>query len=110
MTPGFAVTDYKIQGATFRSAVLDLRKGNKTVKCGVHKRFCSTYVQLSRLQTLEGVQLLEQIELEDINNEPHPKLLEASQLLDDISAQTQLSWTRRFNARRDGMINNIVSV
>lgn len=91
-------------------AILDLRRDNKTAKYGVHKKFCSIYVQLSQLQTLKGVQLLEQIELEDINNEPHPKLLEASQLFDNISAQTQLSWTYQFNARRDGMINNIVSV
>lgn len=72
-------------------ALLDLQRSNKTTKCGVHKRFCSTYIQLSRLQTLEGVQLLEQIELEDINNKSHLKLFEASQLLDNISAQTQLS-------------------
>ena len=85
MTPGFAVTDYEIRGATFRSAVLDLRMGNKGASWGAHKRFCSAYVQLSRLQSSEGVQLLEQIRLEDINNKPHSKLLEASLSLDDIS-------------------------
>ena len=58
LTPGFAVTDYKVQGATFKTAVLDLRRGQK-IRKESHKRFWSTYVQLSRLQSLDGVQLLE---------------------------------------------------
>ena len=69
LTPGFAFTKYKIQGATFESAVLDLRQKNKR-RGENHKQFCSTYVQLSRLQTLQGVFSLEKIDLDNINNKP----------------------------------------
>lgn len=100
MTPGFAVTDYKIQGATFRSALLDLRRGSKINGSGGHKRFCSTYVQLSRRQSLDGVQLLERIQLEDIDNQPHSMLVETSEKLDKISAHTLESWIDRFDKRR----------
>ena len=100
MTPGFAVTDYKVQGATFQTAVLDLRRGSKSDGMVLHKRFCSTYVQLSCLQSLQGVHLLEKIELEDINNKPHPRLEEAANKLDELSDSTLSCWTASFNARR----------
>ena len=99
LTPGFAVTDYKVQGATFKTAVLDLRRGQK-VRKESHKRFCSTYVQLSRLQSLDGVQLLERIELSFINQKPHINLQQARKELDIFSDNTLSSWTLRFNARR----------
>ena len=55
----FALTEYKVQGATFKKAVLDLRRParHKTQKKKDwnHQQFCSVYVQLSRLQTLVGV-------------------------------------------------------
>lgn len=36
-----------------------------------HKRFCSTYVPRSKLQSLDDLSLLESIQLDDINNQPH---------------------------------------
>ncbi len=68
ITLGFAYTKYKVQGATFKSATLDLRQRTVKKTTENHKRFCSTYVQFSRLQSLEGVSLLEPISLEDVNN------------------------------------------
>ncbi len=100
MTPGFAVTDYKVQGATFRTAVLDLHRHSKSRDKGSHKRFCSTYVQLSRLQTLDGVGLLQPITLDDIGSKPHPKLQDESLKLDSMLDQTLLLWTYQFNQRR----------
>lgn len=100
MTPGSAVTNYKVQGATFQTAVLDLRKGSKKDGRILHKRFCSTYVQLSRLQSFKSVHLLEKIGLEDINNKPHPKLEEATEKLDELSDGTLNCWTNFFHARR----------
>ena len=50
ITLGFALSDYKVQGATFESAVVDLKRQSKVFAAAGHKRFCSTYVQLSRLQ------------------------------------------------------------
>ncbi len=58
MTPEFAITDYKVQGATFRTVMLNLHKHFKSTDKGLHKRFCFTYVQLSRLQTLDAVGIL----------------------------------------------------
>lgn len=44
ITLSFTVTDYKIQGAMFRTAVLDLQRGSKLDGIVLHKQFCSTYV------------------------------------------------------------------
>lgn len=72
MTPGFAVTDYKVQKAIFQIAVLDLHKKSNSGSVDSHKKFYSAYVQLLRLQTLDGVQLLQPIILEDIGSKPDP--------------------------------------
>ncbi len=44
ISPGFAYTEYKVQGATFKSATLNLQY--KTIKrtAESHKRFCSIYM------------------------------------------------------------------
>ncbi len=74
ISPRFAYTEYKVQGATFKSATLDLQR--KTIKKTTenHKQFCSIYVQLSKIQSLEEVSLLESISFDDINNQPHHEL------------------------------------
>lgn len=102
LTPAFAVTDYKVQGATFKTAILDLQRGQFANNVS-HKSFCSTYVQLSRLQSLEGVQLLQTISLKDINNQPNPRLPQATTELDVLSRNTVDSWTLQFNKRRRGL-------
>lgn len=99
MTPGFAVTEYKVQGATFQSAILDLHRNSKSGDKGSHKRFCSTYVQLSRLQTLNGGQLLQLITLDDIVSKPYSRLQEESLNLDDRSDETLSLSTYQFNQR-----------
>lgn len=100
LTPGFAVTDYKVQGATFKEAILDLRRGRSS-EVKSHRRFCSTYVQLSRLQSLDGVRLLERIKLNDIDNKPHSELQEVSKMLDALPEKTLASWKIRFLGRRN---------
>ena len=104
LAPAFALTEYKVQGATFKKAVLDLRRPAKhktqRKEDWNHQRFCSVYVQLSRLQTLEGVQLLQPIEFSDINNRPHPALLHATAELDQLSHSTLNLWLTSFNNRR----------
>lgn len=99
ITPGFASTDYKVQGGTFKPAVLDLRR-KTTTHSVMHKRFCSTYVQLLRLQTLDSVRLLEPMTFNDINNRPSEVLLEATASLDELSDRTPGLWTSRFESRR----------
>jgi hypothetical protein len=66
MCPAFSLTDYKVQGSTLTTAVLDL-KDNRTAKGqDGHKKYYSTYVQLSRLQSLDGLHLLQKIDIEDL--------------------------------------------
>lgn len=75
LTPAFVLAEYKVQGSTFKSAVVDLKR-TKHVKAlqEIYKNFYSTYVQLSQLTTLEGVQLLEPITLFDVSYKPHSNL------------------------------------
>ena len=70
----FAYSKYKVQGATFEFATLDLRRKAIKKTAESHKQFCFIYVQLSQLQSLKGVSLLEPNSLDDINNQPHHKL------------------------------------
>ncbi len=100
ISPGLAYTEYKVQGAMFKSATLDLRR--KTIKktAESHKRFCSIYVQLSRVQSLEGVSLLELISLEDINNHPHHELQTEDEQLQKLGDITLSSFTNAAAQRR----------
>ncbi len=59
-----------------------------------HMRFCSIYMQLSRLQNLEGVSLLESILLEDINNQPHHQLQAEDKRLQRFGDITSLSFAK----------------
>lgn len=99
LTPGFAFTEYKVQGATFKSAVLDLRQKNKRRRKN-HKRFCSTYVQLSRLRTLQGVFLLEKIDLDNIDNKSHAELRAEDIRLQALEQQTLNAFQRAVNDQR----------
>ncbi len=103
ISPGFAYTEYKVQGATFKSATLDLRC--KTIKktAKSHKRFCSIYVQLSRVQSLEGVSLLKPISLDDINNQPHHELRTDDERFQKLRDITLSSFTNAAVQRRRHM-------
>lgn len=68
---GFAYTKYNVQRATLTSAILDLRQKMIQRTAKSYKQFCSIYVQLLRLQSLERVSLLKYILLNNINNQPH---------------------------------------
>ncbi len=100
MTPGFAITDYKVQGTTFQTAVLDLHRHSKSKDKDSHKRFCSNYVQLFRLQIFDGVGLLQLITLNDIESKLHSKLQNKSLKIDNWSDQTLLFHIYQFNQQR----------
>ena len=102
LTPVFAVTDYKVQGAMFKTAILDLQRSQFTNNVSL-KAFCSIYVQLFRLQSLEDVQLLQTISLKDINNQPNSRLPQATIKLDVLSRNTLDFWILQFNERRRGL-------
>lgn len=93
MTLNFAISGYKVQRATFQITLLDLLHNSKAGDKSSYKRLCSTYVQLSCLQTLDGVKLLQPITLENIGSKPHAKLQEESLIIDNISNWTLWLWT-----------------
>ena len=84
ITLAFAQTDYKVQGATFTSATVDLKRPSK-FSGSTHKQFCSTYVQLSRLRSFADIGLLQLIEMTDIANQPHPSLAIKDARLEKLS-------------------------
>src|SRR5256714_11478592 len=69
--PAFSLTDYKIQGATLKTAVLDLKDDPSAKGQDMHKKFCSMLVQLSRPQSLDGLYLLQTLEMKDLRFRPH---------------------------------------
>lgn len=94
MTLAFALTQYKVQGSTYRIAVLDLHRSSRDrYRESPHQRYCSVYVQLSRLTSLDGLWLLEPITLNDIDNKMHPELHEEDLRLEGLAAETMRSWT-----------------
>ena len=66
MCPAFSLTDYKVQGSTVTTGVLDLKHDPTAKGQDHHKKYCSTYVQLSRLRSLNGLYLLQKISMEDL--------------------------------------------
>lgn len=75
VSPAFALTEYKVQGFTYKWAILDLSwKSPPRGRDAMHKRHCSNYVQVARLGTMIGVQLSQPVTSEDLNNKMHPEL------------------------------------
>lgn len=106
MAPAFALTEYKAQGSTYRYAMLDLsRKDYARGEDAVHARHCSVYVQLSRLQLMKGVWLLEPIKLSDLCHKVHRELVAEDLRLEQLAAATLQSETETatVNVERDGV-------
>lgn len=74
LTPGFAFTEYKVEGAMFESAVFDLWQKSRKRKEESHKQCCFIYVQLFWLPTLQDIFLLEMIDHDNIDNKPYVAL------------------------------------
>jgi hypothetical protein len=92
LCPAFCLTDYKVQGSTLTSAVLDLKDNPKARGQDHHKKYCSTYVQLSRLRSLAGLHLLQKIEMKDLQLRPDPQLLDEMRRLQNLEKDTIDSW------------------
>ena len=58
LKPFLRVRIYKAQESTLNAAVFDLKDDSTAKGQNEHKKFCSMYVQLSRLQSLDGLHLL----------------------------------------------------
>ena len=92
MCLGFCLTDYKVQGETLPIAILDIKHNSTSKGKNPHKRFCSTYVQLSRLPSLEGLHLLQRIEMKDLQFGPDHQLLAEMQRLEELQRDTIAAW------------------
>ena len=89
--PAFGLTDYKAQGQTFTGAILDLKSDGIRGR-DPHYRFCSFYVQLSRLRSSKHLYLLRRIQLSDIDFKPHPELVKEMSRLQALEVQTLEDW------------------
>ena len=92
MCPAFSLTDYKIQGSTLTTAVLDLKDNPSTKGQDHHKKYCSIYVQLSRLQSLNGLYLLQRIDMDDLRFCPDSRLLSEMERLRALEQETIAAW------------------
>src|SRR5271155_5348460 len=94
MCPAFCLTDYKVQGSTLTTAVLDLKDDPTAKGQDEHKKYCSIYVQLSRLRSLDGLYLLQEIEMKDLRFRPANGLLAEMERLQKLERETMAAWTK----------------
>jgi hypothetical protein len=92
MCPAFSLTDYKVQVSTLTTAVLDLKHDPTARGQDGHKKYCSTYVQLSRLRSLHGVHLLQRIDMQDLQFQPDDQLKVEMARLYTLQQETMASW------------------
>jgi len=94
MCPAFSLTDYKVQGSSFSSAVLDIHEDPSSKGRDSHHKFTSRYVQLSRLRSRQGVHLLQKIDMKDLQFRPDDRLLAEMDRLQKLELSTLAAWTR----------------
>ena len=94
----FAMTNYKAQGSTMASAILDLKRILPPPAVNKHQRYCSTYVMLSRLQSSDGVHLLRKIDFDALSLQPDPQLFIEQHRLQRLADLTTDHWKRVFKA------------
>jgi hypothetical protein len=93
VTPAWAITEYKAQGSTYDSIVVDLhRQSVNTTDGSSHQRNCSIYVQLSRTRSLQGLSLLEPVTLKDLNGKPNDLLLKEDRRIAKLAMSTDTAW------------------
>ena len=90
--PVFRLTEYKVQGATLNSVISDLEDDGNSRRHDSHRKYCSTYVQLSRLRLLEGLHLMRPIVMSDGEQKADPQLLEKMRRLQALQQETLRAW------------------
>jgi hypothetical protein len=71
----FAITKYKTQKSIFNTTILDLKIKLKKQNENNHHKFCSTYVQLSRLRTFFELHILEFLIMNDFKHRSNLELI-----------------------------------
>jgi hypothetical protein len=92
MCPAFSLTDYKVQGSTLTAAILDLKDDPSSKGQDHHRKFCSFYVQLSRTPSLDGLHLLQKLDMKDLQFRPSPQLLTEMERLHTLERETIAAW------------------
>jgi len=93
VTPAWAITQQKAQGSTFDSVTVDLHWHSISAKDGSsHSRYCSCYVQLSRVRCLRDLYLLQPVTLRDLNGRPDKLLEVEDQRIADLASLTEIAW------------------
>src|SRR5436190_19723106 len=86
--PAFSLTDYKAQGSTLMTAVLDIKNDPTAKGQDGHKKFCPLYVQLSRLRSLKGLHLLQDIDMNDLQYRLHDGIVAEMERLSQLEQAT----------------------
>ena len=93
VTPAWAITDYRVQGSTYEAVTLDLHRQSISSKDGSsHKRYCSCYVQLTRVRSLQGLSLLQPVTLKDFNAKPDKLLMVEDRRIEQLAMSTEIAW------------------
>lgn len=92
---GFSLTDYKVQVSIVKIAVLDLKHDPTINGQTEHRRFCSPYVQLSWVESLHRLHLLQPIEMNDLKFRAHKGLLAEMEGLRKLEEKTIRIWARQ---------------
>jgi hypothetical protein len=97
MCPAFSLTDYKVQGSTLEAAILDLKDDPTIRGQDRHRKYCSMYVQLSRLRSSKGLHLLHKLDMQDLRFTPDPRLITEMQRLQKLEEETIAAWREASN-------------
>jgi hypothetical protein len=89
LCPAFCLTQYKVQGLTLKKAVLDMKAEPRRTE---HEKCTANYVQLGRLETSEGVYLLQEIDMSDLLFKPDQRLLAEMERLWQLEKETTSRW------------------
>jgi len=93
LTPAFATTDYKAQGATLEE--LETSLAFSKLKGGSnHYKWTSLNLQLRRLSSFAGLCLREEIAMDDVKYKPDDQLLAELQRLETLGASSEDRWRR----------------
>jgi hypothetical protein len=95
IAPAWAVTDYKAQGSTYDKIIVDLHSQNSRNKSRPsHKKYCSTYVQLTRARSLQGLFLLQPVTLQDLSGKPDKLLIDEDERIAELAMSTDIAWQK----------------
>jgi PIF1-like helicase len=100
LTPAFATTDYKAQGASLEELETSLAF-SKLKRGSSHYKWTSLNVQLRRLCSFAGLCLREEITMEDVQYKPDEQLLTELRRLETLATSSEGRW--RQDLLKDGI-------